>query len=265
MVPYGKVIQMASKKTAAIPANGNGNDGETTVSTSAQALMTASPEFTQSVITVDIKTDNATVKVDLPNKFASLVGQPLSEDMAKIIFTHVAGQFRNNQAANAAAREKRFAKDAKPEDMPWTVAQYLDRWNGTGAYAGNPYMPEVGAGPRMSTQERIRLDAAKAVWFALVAEHNEAVSKGQPPVLNNPGAVKIDKRPAKDKTMSTEAHAAAVEAWQERTDSLYRKLLSVPKYADRIQAQIDLLLNEAGKKADAEATAATATEDLIPV
>lgn len=220
------------------------------------ALATATPAFVALTQEIKIATPNDAegVTVALPNRFASMVGQPMSEDMAKIIFTHVAGQFRNNQVANAKARELRYAKESKADDAPWNVDQYLAKWA--------EYLPEVGGAERQSQSEKMRFEAAKRVWVALVAEHNEAVKAGLPPVLKSPKTVDLDVRPVKTKAVSTADHEKAVEAWQDRQEALYGALLKAPHFADRISAMLESLTAEAGKK-KADGSGETASADLI--
>lgn len=216
---------------------------------------TATSAFAAAVQSIKIATpgDTEGVTVNLPNRFASLVGQPLSEDHAKIIFAHVAGQFRNNQVANAKAREARYTKDAKAEDAPWSVDQYLTAWA--------DYLPSVGGGERQSQSEKLRYEAAKRVWVAIVAEHNEAVKNGGR-VLKSDKPTAVEPRPIKTKAVSTADHEKAVEAWQDRQTAIYDQLLKAPHFADRINAMLEVLTAEAGKKA-ASADAEMASADLI--
>lgn len=220
------------------------------------AIATATPAFVALMQEIKIATPNDAegVTVSLPNRFAAFVGQPMSEEHAKIIFTHVAGQFRNNQVANAKARELRYAKDAKADDAPWNVDQYLTAWEG--------YLPVVGGAERQSQSEKMRFEAAKRVWIALVSEHNEAIKNGGQPVLKSPKHVDLDMRPIKTKAVSTADHEKAVEAWQDRQEALYGALLKAPHYADRINAMMETLTAEAGKK-KADGGGETASADLI--
>lgn len=207
--------------------------------------------------------DSQTIKigdtdVTLPNRFASMVGQPLTEELAKIVFTHVAGQFRNNQVANAKARADRYAKAATDEERalntPLDAMGYLKIWS--------DYMPNVGEGPRQSSLDKMRLEAAKRAWFRLIADHNEAVSNGGTAILKSAGKVSAAPRPVKTKAVSTEAHEAAVAEWQDAQERIYRRLLDTPSYQERIQVELDAITAEQGKK-KAEAETAEAGADLI--
>lgn len=216
----------------------------------------ASPAFAASTQEVVIKTpnDQTGVSVDLPNRFAEMVGQPMSEYMAKIIFTHVAGQFRNNHTANAKAREARYAKDAKPEDAPWGVDQYLEAWSS--------FNPNVGGADRQSSTDKLKYEAAKRVWVQLIAEHNEAIKTGGTPVLKSTKLEYVAPRPVKKRDVSTTAHDAAVQEWQDKQTGIYDALLRSPTYADRIQTMLEVLTAEAGK-AKAEADGEAASADLL--
>lgn len=206
------------------------------------------------------------VSVELPNRFASMVGQEITPDLAKIIFAHVSGQFRNNQVANAKARAERYAKaetDAeRAANAPLTADDYLAIWNGTNGNA--PYMPNVGDTVRQSTMDKLRYEAAKRAWFKLVDDHNKAIAAGQPGILKSDKPVALAVRPVKTKAVSTEQHEKAVADWQDAQDALYAKILTVPAYQDRVQEQMDTLLAEQGKKkAEATAETADASADLL--
>lgn len=203
--------------------------------------------------TIEITED---VSVTLPNRFASYVGQPITPDLANIIFAHVAGQFRNNQVANAKSRVKQRAEAKTDEERekfaPMTADDYLAIWT--------DYMPNVGGG-RQSNMERMRTEAAKRAWAKIVAEHNARIDAGETGLLASDKKTRVEPRPVKTKAVSTEAHEANVADWQARQDKIYAKLLENSKYADFVQREMDALEAEAGKKAEAEME--TAGEDLI--
>lgn len=216
------------------------------------ATSTKLPETT----TIDISGQS----VVLPNRFAAMVGQPLTDDFAKIIFAHVAGQFRNNQVANAKARADRYGKakdDAeRAANAPMSADDYLKLWS--------DYLPNVGRTESQSQAEKNRYEAARRVWIALVNEHNDAIKNGGTPVLKSANQVKaFPDRPTKTKDVSTEQHTANVEAWEEKRRAILDTLLRAPAYADRIQSALEAVQAEQGKaKATAEAVP-EASADLI--
>lgn len=196
--------------------------------------------------------------VTLPDKFSDKVGTPLTEEQAKIIFAHVAGQFRNNQNANAKARSDRYAKATndveRDENAPLNIDGYLTIWN--------TYLPNVGEGPRQSSVDKLRTEAAKRAWAQLVSDHNAALDAGEKPILKTNKKQGVAQRPVKTKAVSTEQHETNVKAWEVNQAQIYERLLSSPQYADRIQAQLDLLNTEQGKKT-AAADVETASQDVI--
>lgn len=206
------------------------------------------------------------VAVTLPNRFLDLVGKPFTSDLANIVYTHVAGQFRNNQNANAKNRADRLEKlgdKATAEDLRsnrvYTTTDYLDVWQS--------YMPSVTIGSqRVGAEEKFETKAAHRAFVAIVAAHNALVASGEksPYFGKYQDTISLPKRPSKE-GKSKEQHAAAVaevDSWYEgqRQAVLNSKRTSVIAKLDEAKAAIraEELANKASK---AEATK-TAAPDL---
>ena len=203
--------------------------------------------------------------VTVPNKFVLLVDPDgnFNGNTSDIMFAHVSGQFRNNQVANSKARAERYAKNGKPEDAPWSVEQYQEAWLGNPAKNIAPYMPKVGvAGDRLSEGERNRLEAAKRVLIKLINEHNSNLANGKEKILNSPKHVDLPKRPKKDGKSAAD-HKSAIEAWEASQETLYKQLLATPKYAARIQAELDSIEAEKGKSDTVTVEAENITASLL--
>jgi hypothetical protein len=190
------------------------------------------------------------LKVELPLKFAA--GHILTDHEARVLDAAYQRQFRNNQEANATNRAKRFEKattDAeRPENAPLTAAQLVALYT--------DYQPAVGDTVRMSTLERMRHEAAWRAWVALVTEHNATVGTDNPPVIlkavmadGKARTVKLDTIPTtKPKSEDEEAFKARKQEAIDRRQSFCARMLDMPDYADRIQAQLDAIMAERGAK-----------------
>jgi hypothetical protein len=213
--------------------------------TSAAALATANVETFE----IDGKA------VALANAFT--VGQPMDADHVKILFAAYVRQFTNNQNAIGKARAERHAKATTAEEKAATAPRTAEEI--AALFAG--YKPQVGGGPRLGSLERLRLTAAWRAYVAMVTEHNTALRNGNKGVFATNGVVAVMRKGDQDAKRKAESLAAeTADEFTARKESFLGKMLSMPKYADRIQAQLDLLQAENGKD---KATAAVTTDDIL--
>jgi hypothetical protein len=218
-----------------------------------------------------IKTKSGTeVSYTLPHRVKA--GDTFTENQALIYDSHCARQLANNLSANASAKEKRLAKALADNDQasilanqPYTVAEVLEMWL-------KPYEPEIGGGPRISTIEKTRREAAWSAWAYEVAEHDRLVASGKPglfkacvDVNGKPIAVpdkfsmlETPRQPRNATPEQVKAHKAVVEALTERREAHISRMLEMSTWAERIQVQLDRILTERGSKKAAEPTAETA-------
>lgn len=199
-------------------------------------------DVAQSANTVTIEI--AGLEVILPVKFSS--GHVLTENQAKVLDAAYQRQFTNNQNAGAKSRAEALTKattDAEraakaPMSATEIAALYTD------------YEPSVGGGPRQSSMEKMRQEAAWRAWTVLVGEHNDSVAGGGEPII-----VKAGNKPV---TLPSGKGAP------EKRDAMSAMLLTLPAYAERIQVQLDLILAERGtKKTEGDDTGLSASVDLL--
>jgi hypothetical protein len=193
-------------------------------------------------VTIEI----AGMDLTLPVKFGP--GHVLTENQAKVLDAAYQRQFTNNQNAMAKSRAEALTKattDAeRTAKAPLTATQLAELYS--------TYEPSVGGTPRQSAMEKIKSDGAWRFWTAYVGEHNKSVVNGGEPVI-----VKAGK--------SVVALPSGKGA-QEKREALIARLLTLPAYADRIQARIDEILAERGSKKDEPAKADTVSlsaDDLM--
>jgi hypothetical protein len=206
---------------------------------------------TPSVPTVTIEI--AGLNITLPLKFRP--GHVLTENQAKILDAAYARQFTNNQNANAEARAKRFAKDAKAEDAPLSAAALAALYT--------DYEPAVGGGVRQSGLETLRHATAWRFWTTLVAEHNKSVSTGGVPVITKAGTKQVTIAPAPRKRQDqTDADAKATREVFDADRALFiGRLLEHSVYGPRIAALVEAEL--AAKAAEKAAPQAPAADTVV--
>ena len=242
--------QAAEQDAVKAAASGNGQD-----------TAEAKPAPT---MTCELKSDKDTViaTFDVPRKWSA--GMVNTEHSALIIDTSNLRQFTNNQTANAKARAKRFA-EAKTDveraaNVPLTAEDYQTLWVD---YEG----PAIGDMQRLGSAERMKLEAGWSAWVALVTEHNDSITAGGEPVITKAGkaGVKVGYSipSAKTKDETDEAFKARKEAATALRTSFIEKILSLPAYAERVQAQMDRLLAERGKDKAASGPVVEAAGDSL--
>lgn len=254
----------------------------TTMSQTATAPASGAQSAAMDTTTLEI----GGLSVTLPNRFSAMVGQPLTEDMSKIIFAHVSGQFRNNQNANAKARAERYGKaetdTGRKENMPLTVDDYLKIWA--------DYMPNVGGAVRLSSMETMRLEAAETAWVKRVAAHNamekemagvateERKVLGKLPIIA--AAAGISNLPAFNLRITangvtksytalprktegwTDADKDAAQAdWRAQKDAFLQRVMAAPYMAESVQAELDALIAKREAKKSGNGAAATPAPD----
>jgi hypothetical protein len=211
---------MSETNTQDRPRNRKQDAVESAPSASAPVANTA---LAQALADAAIKPEGfATIEIDgmdvsVPRKFAA--GMVLTDTQAKILDAAYQRQFVNNQNAMAKGRsDRRAAGKDTAENAPWTAEQYVE------AYA--TYEPNVGR-ERMGGIEKLRRDAARTAFTKLANEHNAALAAGT-------------KSPVKGRTapMVLPAGKGSAEVWEK----VINGFLVMPAYADRIQAELDILL-----------------------
>lgn len=223
------------------------------MSQTTSAPATETSEAALNTVNVEI----AGLQVTLPVKFSA--GHTLTDAQAKVLDAAYQRQFTNNQNAMAKARAEKLAKATTNEEKaaaaPLTAAQIAELYTN--------YEPQVGGGPRLGSMEKLRLDAAWRAYVKAVKDHNDAIKAGQPGIFAASGPVAQMTAPRKTKDVSEEAHKAALEEYQNGRTAFLQKMLALPKYAERIQIELDALMAERGK-AEAEAEGAVdATADVL--
>lgn len=173
-------------------------------------------------------------------------GHTLTENQTKVLNAAYFRQFTNNMNANQKSRV-----EATPPKAPLTVEDIQKVWV--------DYEPNVGGGPRQTSMEKIREDAAWRMWSGKIAAHNKSVAAGGAPVIQKAGTNQI---PALK--MKALADGTKVTVVQQR-DSLIARLLTMDEYASDIQDMVDVILAEKGKgKAETAAPENTvAMDDLF--
>ena len=188
------------------------------------------------------------MNVTLPLNFAA--GQVMDATMAAVLNSAYHRQFANNMNANIKARSERLAKattDAeRAENAPLTATDIA------AAFVG--YAPAVGDTPRQSTLERQRQEAGWKAWVQLVADHNADVAAGLIPKAKG-HKVTATPLPSKTKGESDEAFKLRRAEGVAAREKFVTTFLSMPQYADRVQAQLDLIQAAASKEAKPEALA----------
>ena len=188
------------------------------------------------------------MNVTLPLNFAA--GQVMDTTMAAVLNAAYHRQFANNMNANIKARSERLAKATtdveRAENAPLTAADIA------AAFVG--YAPAVGDTPRQSTLERQRQEAGWKAWVQLVADHNADVAAGLIPKAKG-HKVTATPLPSKTKGESDEAFKLRRAEGVAAREKFVTTFLSMPQYADRVQAQLDLIQAAASKEAKPEALA----------
>jgi len=230
-------------------------EGGTETSTMALETATLSQEFKEMGLTIN-----------LPRK--AKAGDVLDADDALILDTAKARQFGNNMNANAKARAARLTAATTANDAaaiaanaPYTAEDVLKIWA--------DYKPNVGGGPRLGSMEKMRHDAAWAAWLLYIAEHDAAVKAGEAPLIGamkdasgNPCAVPTSyyvppRKPRNATAEQTAAHEAALAEFEAARTAHILRMLDMPKYAERIQVQLDRITAEKGRTAEAAPAAGT--------
>jgi hypothetical protein len=183
---------------------------------------------TQNASLGNVTIEIAGMEVTLPVKFAP--GHILTDNQAKVLDAAYQRQFTNNQNASAKSRAEALAKATTDTErnakQPLTASEIATLYT--------DYEPSVGGGPRQSSMEKMRSEAAWRAWTVLVGEHNDSISNGGDPVIVKAGNKPVGLPSGKGAPEKREAMSAA--------------LLAKPEYAERIQAQLDLILAERGTK-----------------
>ena len=249
----------ATRHTETTESNENMN-----TETSATALNTATQDTASVVVKI------ADLDVTLPLKFTA--GHALTDTQAKILDAAYQRQFTNNQNAMAKARAEKLAKAIAANDAAAVLVSQPLTADAISALYTN-YEPQVGGGPRLSSMEKIRLDAAWRAYVKAVKEHNadlqivdgKAVGGGDNPVfLKARGKVVTQmSAPRKAKDVSEEAHKTALEEYQAQRSAFLNKMLSMPEYADRIQTELDSIMAERGKAEDTAADTVSVDIDAL--
>ena len=187
--------------------------------TNARILAAASP----GVHFVEVRAGD----IALPRRFVP--GMIVDERIALLGDLALSRQFVNNQNADADARAKRFVAaktDAERDaNRPLSAEEVAARYDG--------YWPEQKIRLR-SRSDEIRAEAAYRVHAARVTQHNRAINAGEAPVFKAyvGQIVPLPKE-------------GTVEA-----DGVVSAMLTMPSFADRVQAQVDVILAEiAARKA----------------
>jgi hypothetical protein len=197
-------------------------------------------------VTIEI----AELQVTLPVKFQP--GHALTDSQAKILDAAYQRQFTNNQNAMAKARAEKLAKATN--DTERSAAQPLSAIELSKLYAD--YEPNVG-GTRMGSMEKVRNDAAWRMWIALVAEHNANVrengtGEGYTPVIAKAGKAIV---PGLSPVRDAQGKVIAGGTVAEQRDRLVARILTMPEYTDKVEAQVQSILAERkGSKDEAGAT-----------
>jgi len=183
--------------------------------------------------------------VVLPVKFGP--GHVLTENQAKVLDAAYQRQFTNNQNAMAKARAEKLTKATT--DAERAAAAPLTASALAGLYA--TYEPNVG-GSRMGSMEKLRMDAALAVWLDMISEHNTAIDAGQPsPVFKQTLKLVVPLRATKMADGTTQT----VDDWRNLNANNVLNAKS-PKVQARLQSKIDTMLAE--REAAKSATPSTA-------
>lgn len=200
-------------------------------------------------VTIEI----AGIEVTLPLKFQ--LGHVLSDSQAKILDAAYQRQYTNNMNANAKARGERLAKATTDAERAANVAMTADEI----ALAYSDYEPNVGSGPRATTMEKIRQDAAWRMWTSLVTAHNASVSAGGHPVIAKAGSKQVPSlKPIRD------ANGKVTVTVGDQRERMVARILTMPEYADAVQENVDAILAERGKEKETVAAGDTvALDDLF--
>jgi hypothetical protein len=212
-------------------------------------------------MTVSDNKEAPKLQVTVPLKFR--LGHVLTDNQAKVLDTAYQRQFINNMNANLKARRERLEKATtaaeRNENALLTAGEIAALYT--------DYEPNVGGGPRMSTLERMRHDAAWRAWVGIVTEHNNAIMAGGEPVIAALGkrSYKPEAIPtAKRKDETKEEFEARKEAATDRRLTHTTKMLDMPKYAERIQIELDKILAEKGQdKAEGEEAVNVSVDELL--
>jgi hypothetical protein len=210
------------------------------------------PHGTSSVAVLD-------TTVTVPVKFYA--GMQINATEARILQAAVERQFMSNQTANANARAKKYAKAKNDAERalyaPLTAAQLGELFR--------DYMPSVGGAPRQSSVERMRHEATWRAIIAYLTEHNKSVEAGQPGIIAAAGGkgVAIPKVPTKTKGVTEEQHKANLEAFEAIKTTQIERFAANPKFAERIQIQLDALEAEKGSKKSEAAAVETVSVDAL--
>ena len=195
-------------------------------------------------VTIEI----ASMQVTLPIKFSA--GHVLTEAQAKILDAAYQRQFTNNQNALAKAREDSIAKAKTEEERKAKTEAHNAVTPAALAALYSTYEPNVG-GTRRPSIERIKLEAAWRFWTDFVGKHNAALAAGKPCLIVKAGSNQV--------TLPSGKGAA------EKRESMSERLLTLPEYADGIQAFVDIILAERGSKKETKETSAAvvASDSLL--
>jgi hypothetical protein len=197
--------------------------------------------------------------VTVPVKFGP--GHVLTEAQARILDAAYQRQFINNQNTSAENRARKLAKAKTAAERaafrPLTPDELVEIYLA--------YEPNVGNAPRQSSVERMRHEATWRAIIAYLTEHNKAVEAGQPGIIAAAGGkgVAIPKVPTKTKGVTEEQHKANLEAFEAIKTTQIERFAANPKFAERIQIQLDALEAEKGSKKSEAAAVETVSVDAL--
>lgn len=193
---------------------------------------------TAQTVTIEI----ADMQVTLPVKFSP--GMVLTDAQARILQAAYERQFTNNE--NALAKSRTEGKNKTPQPTAEELALKF-----------STYEPNVG-GTRIGSMEKIRNDAAWRMWSGLVAQHNASILRGGEPVIAKAGKSAV---PALKPSRGPDGRVTITV--QEKRDSMVARILTMPEYADKVQAEIDAILAEKGKGTEVANSASTVEVDSL--
>ena len=159
----------------------------------------------------------------------------LTENQAALLDSVIMRAFCNNQQSNAKGRAKRYSEaknDAEREaNVRLTGTEYERLYEG--------YEPNV-LGQRSGGTERLQAEVAFKFWTNLVNAHNEAVARGQAPLIAKAGVkqVTIATPPRKGRNQSEESAKAAREAFDTDRAMFLARLIEHAVYGPQIAALV---------------------------
>lgn len=183
-----------------------------------------------------------------------------------------ARQFVSMMASKARSRAKKFAvatTDAEREaNKAFTLDDYLAAWPS--------YVPEIAVRTGEGAVETMADTATWNVWLEIIKEHNVAVNEGhRTGDYSDPAIIARAKDPASGKPIAVPsstytpprltrnaddaqkaAHEAALATFLENKATHIGKMQAMPRFADRIAAELVALQTKAEAKKTAAAVAA---------